>query len=133
MLETKTIWDDSGHDCKHCGGEVLRRTDYLLNGLTDISLQCRECGCQWTLEGEWLRVGNGRSCRTAHHQQSNPMNLPGPLNQLSRRFWVGAGIVLLILMARWGGIGFLRYLLPLVVLGFVAWTLVRFGKEYHWW
>ncbi len=127
MLETKTSWEDSGHDCDHCGGEVLRRTDYLPNGLTDVSLQCRNCGCQWAPDGTWLRVGNGRSCPTAHQQQTDS---PG---WLSRRLFVGLGIILLIMMARLGGIGFLRYLLPLAVLGLVIWTVLRLGREYHWW
>ena len=32
-----------------------------------------------------------------------------------------------------GGIGLLRYLIPLAILGAVAWTIHRLGREYHLW
>ncbi|MCP4423541.1 MAG: hypothetical protein GY803_03520 [Chloroflexi bacterium] len=127
MFETKTTWQDSGHDCEHCGGEVLKRTDGLPNGVIDVFLQCRDCGCQWAEDGEWLRVGNGRSCQTAHRQQTNPAGWA------SRRLFIALGVLLLLVIARLGGMGALRYLLPLAIAGLVAWTVMRLGREFEWW
>jgi hypothetical protein len=127
MFETKTTWEDSGHDCNHCGGEVLQRTEQMPDGTTAVSLQCRECGCRWSLAGEWLQVGNGRACRAAHREQK------GEPGQLSRRLLTILGVVLLLVIARYGGIGLLRYLIPLVILGAVAWTIHKVGREYHLW
>ncbi len=127
MFETKTTWEDTGHDCAHCGGEVLKRIDSLPNGTTDVLFQCRNCGCQWAMDRTWLRVGNGRSCQKAHDQETNPTGY------YSRRLMIGVGIVFLVVVARLGGIGALRYLLPLAALGLVAWWVIRLGKEFEWW
>jgi hypothetical protein len=127
MFETKTTWEDSGHDCNHCGGEVLKRTEQLPDGRTAVSLQCRECACQWALDGAWLKVGNGRACRAAHRESE------GEPGQASRRLLTILGVGLLLVIARYGGIGLLRYLVPLAVLGAVAWTIHKMGQEFHWW
>jgi hypothetical protein len=127
MFETKTIWQDSGHDCNHCGGEVLQRTEELPDGTTAVSLQCRECACQWSLDGEWLKVGHGRACRAAYRRSK------GEPGQLSRRLLIILGVVLLLAVARMGGIGALRYLLPLAILGVIAWTIHKVGREHHLW
>ncbi|MEJ2747332.1 MAG: hypothetical protein P8183_05400 [Anaerolineae bacterium] len=127
MFETKTTWEDSGHDCNHCGGEVLQRTEGMPDGGTAVSLQCRECGCRWSLAGDWLRVGNGRSCRTAYREDN------GEPGQLARRSLTILGVVVLLVIARMGGIGALRYLVPLAILGAVAWTIHKVGQEFHLW
>ncbi len=127
MFETKTTWEDSGHDCNHCGGEVLKRTEEMPDGSTAVSLQCRECACQWALDGTWLKVGNGRACRAAHRESERE---PG---QISRRLLTILVVGLLLVLARFGGIGLLRYFIPLAILGAVAWTIHKVGREYHWW
>jgi hypothetical protein len=127
MFETTTTWEDSGHDCNHCGGEVLKRTEQMPDGTTAVSLQCRECACQWSLDGAWLKVGNGRACRAAYHEYKGEPGL------LSRRLWIILGVILLFVIARLGGFGALRYLIPLLILGAIAWTIHRVGREYHLW
>ncbi len=127
MFETRTTWEDSGHDCDHCGGEVLRRTEALPNGTMDVSFQCRDCNCRWTVKGKWLQVGNGRSCQTAYRQNKSEGS------QYSRRLFMILGVALLLAAARFGGIGALRYLLPLAVIGLIVWTALRLGREYHLW
>jgi hypothetical protein len=42
-------------------------------------------------------------------------------------------VVLLLVIARYGGIGVLRYLIPLLILGAVTWTIHKLGREYHLW
>lgn len=74
-----------------------------------------------------MKVGNGRACRAAHREQKEK---PG---QLSRRLLTILGVVLLLVIARFGGIGLLRYLIPLIVLGAVAWTIHKIGRELHLW
>jgi hypothetical protein len=127
MFETKSTWEDSGHDCSHCGGEVLKRTEQMPDGKTAVSLQCRDCSCQWSLDGKWVKVGNGRACQTAHRQSK------GEPGQLSRRLLIILGVVLLLAIARFGGIGALRYLIPLAILGAIGWTIYKVGREYHLW
>lgn len=127
MFETKTTWEDSGHDCNHCGGEVLKRTEQMPDGRTAVSLQCRECACQWALDGTWLKVGNGRACRAAQRESEGNPGLA------SRRLLTIFGVGLLLVIARYGGIGLLRYLIPLTILGFVSWTIYKSGRELHLW
>ena len=127
MFETTTTWEDSGHDCNHCGGEVLQRSAGMPDGTTAVSLQCRECGCQWSLAGEWVKVGNGRACQAAYRKSQ------GEPGQLSRRLLTILGVTLLLVIARLGGIGALRYLVPLLVLTAVAWTTHKWGREFQWW
>lgn len=97
------------------------------DGTTAVSLQCRECGCRWSLAGDWLRVGNGRACRAAYREYQGEPGL------LSRRLLTILGVILLLVIARYGGIGALRYLVPLAILGAIAWTIHKVGREYHLW
>jgi hypothetical protein len=97
------------------------------DGKTAVSLQCRDCSCQWSLDGKWVKVGNGRACQTAHRQSK------GEPGQLSRRLLIILGVVLLLAIARFGGIGALRYLIPLAILGAIGWTIYKVGREYHLW
>ncbi len=127
MFETKSTWEDSGHDCSHCGGEVLQRTEQLPDGSTAVSLQCRECSCQWSPDGEWLKVGSSRACQTAYRQSK------GEPGQISRRLLIILGVVLLLAVARFGGIGALRFLIPLVIVGAIGWTVYRVGREFNLW
>jgi len=129
MIETRTTWEDSGHDCEHCGGVVWKRTDHLPDGGTEVSFQCRQCSCQWTQAGDWLRVGNGRHCRQAHRQFMHA-NVEG---LWSRRVFIALGVILLLVIVRVGGLGALRFLLPLFLMGFVVWTVVRLLRERKWW
>ena len=79
------------------------------------------------MDGKLLKVGNGRACKVAHRESE------GEPGQASRRLMTILGVGLLLVLARYGGIGLLRYLIPLAVLGAVAWTVHKVGKEFHWW
>jgi predicted RNA-binding Zn-ribbon protein involved in translation (DUF1610 family) len=79
MIETSTDWEDSGFDCDHCGGEILKRIDHETGRADQISYQCRECGCQWAIGGDVIRIGEGTYCQAAaraRHKQSEPVGLP---------------------------------------------------------
>ncbi|MFQ5419852.1 MAG: hypothetical protein ACE5FD_05560 [Anaerolineae bacterium] len=130
MIETKTIWDDSGFDCDHCGGEVSRRTDKE-TGLPDkVCYQCMQCGCQWKLAGDVQRVGHGRACAKAARERAGT----NPLTFLqSPRVMVLLGIILLLVLIRFGGFGIIRPLIPLAIIGYVVYRIHRYGQERMWW
>jgi len=127
MIETKTTWEDSGYDCEHCGGEVLRRTMTLPDGVAEVLFQCRACGCQWLPGGKRVRVGDGRYCQPEREQDTTPHN------DISRRLFIWLGVGLLLIVARMGGLAALELLLPLVGLGLLGWTVWRMGREFEWW
>jgi hypothetical protein len=143
MIETSTIWKDSGFDCDHCGGEILERTDRETGQADYICFQCRECGCQWGLGGEVLRIGSGVYCKAAQverQRQNETSPLPDiaiDLNRwaglLSRSLWVLLALVGGAILLRFGGVVAVRYILPLVVIGAGAYFLVRYGKAQGWW
>ncbi|MFQ5398583.1 MAG: hypothetical protein ACE5E7_03200 [Anaerolineae bacterium] len=130
MIETETTWEDSGYDCDHCGGEILKRTDYETGQLPRSVYQCKRCGCQWSLDGDTVRVGSGEQCRAAQREKQPEIPVPP---QLSRRTIVILGILLLIVTLRFGGFTLLRLLLPLAVAALIIFSVVRFGREQQWW
>lgn len=138
MIETNTTWEDSGFDCEHCGGEILKRTDKE-TGLPDhICYQCRECGCQWDLEGEIIRIGTGEYCRAAARQNAPEAGFDmGEVadwaNKLSKNLWILLAIIGGVLLLRFGGAIVVRYVLPLILLGIAAYVLVRYGRKQSWW
>ena len=143
MIETDTIWKDSGFDCDHCGGEILERTDRETGQADFVCYQCRECGCQWTLGGDVLRVGTGQFCKAAqrerqsHEEAAGLPDLLDDVNQwaglLSKSLWVLLALIAGVVLLRFGGAVVARYLLPLVVIGAGAYFLVRYGKTQSWW
>jgi len=143
MIETSTDWEDSGFDCEHCGGEILKRIDHE-TGLPDmISYQCAECGCQWAVGGDLLRVGKGTYCKAAQRQRdaqqetSNMPELPVDLNQwaglLSKSLWILLAVIAAVILLRFGGAIVLRLLLPFAVVAVGAYFLVRYGRAQSWW
>ena len=134
MIETGTSWEDSGFDCDHCGGEIAKRTDHETGQPDQICFQCKQCGCQWDLDGQAIRVGNGPYCQAAQRDRSGTR--PGEF-LLSPRVLIILGILALLLLARFGGFGaifaLLRYLPILAILGLAVFYLVRFGREQEWW
>ncbi|MDX1413729.1 MAG: hypothetical protein R3293_06030 [Candidatus Promineifilaceae bacterium] len=145
MIETDTVWKDSGFDCDHCGGEILKRTDRETGQADFVCYQCRECGCQWTLNGDVLRIGSGQFCKAAQTQrerqrQDEPGSLPDILvnvdqwaGLLSKSLWVLLALIAGVILLRFGGGVVARYLLPIVVIGVAAFLLVRYGKTQSWW
>lgn len=132
MIETETIWNDSGYDCDHCGGQILERTDIETGQPARVCYQCQACGCQWEISGEILRIGSMNSCRraqrvraTAHPQTSvNPVKL---------RLIVVVSLMFLGMMVFYGGLTAIRFLVPIGIAVFVIWAIYQMGKERMWW
>ncbi len=138
MIETETTWEDSGFDCEHCGGEILRRTDHE-TGLPDRTcLQCGACGCQWSLNGELERVGSGTYCKAAARETGEVDSfdlgdLTDLANKLSKNLWILLAVIAGVLLLRFGGAIVLRYVLPVIILGVGAYLLLRYGRTQSWW
>lgn len=143
MIETSTDWEDSGFDCDHCGGEILKRIDHETGRPDQISYQCAECGCQWAIGGDILRVGNGTYCMAAQRQRNKQQEptklpeLPADLNEwaglLSKSLWILIAVIAGVILLRFGGAMVVRLLLPVAVIGVGAYFLVRYGRTQSWW
>ncbi len=130
MIETKTTWKDTGYDCDHCGGQILRRTDIETGQPKRVCYKCKVCGCQWRTNGDVLRIGTGPDCRAA---QEDRMAEAADEYQLSRRFVMILAVVAFLLIARFGGIAALRLLIPLGLAVVILIALARFAREKGWW
>lgn len=138
MIETETTWKDSGFDCDHCGGEILQRTDHETGQPDHTCFQCRVCGCQWALEGEVLRVGDGPYCKAAARARGREAtvdvgDLTDWVNKLSKNLWILLAIIAGGVLLRFGGGIVLRYLLPVILLGVGGYVLLRYGRKQSWW
>jgi hypothetical protein len=143
MIETSTDWEDSGFDCDHCGGEILKRIDHETGRPDFVSYQCASCGCQWSEGGDVLRIGNGTYCRAAQRrrmrQQEAPdaPKIPVNLNQLSgllsKSLWILLAVVAAVILLRFGGSVVLRLILPFAVIAIGGYFLVRYGRTQSWW
>ena len=136
MIETETTWEDSGFDCDHCGGVILKRIDRE-TGLPDrISYQCRECSCQWDLDGQVVRVGTGPYCKAAAPAADDGFDM-GDLSDwvglLSRNLWILLAIVAGVVLLRFGGAVVARFVLPLILLAVGVYVLIRYGRKQQWW
>lgn len=143
MIETSTDWQDSGFDCDHCGGEILKRIDHETGRPDFVSYQCASCGCQWLEGGDVLRIGTGTYCGAAQRrrmrQQEVPdaSKIPVDLNQLSRllskSLWILLAVVAAVILLRFGGSVVLRLILPFAVITIGGYFLVRYGRTQSWW
>ena len=130
MIETKTTWKDTGYDCDHCGGPILRRTDVETGQPKRVCYQCKMCGCQWRTNGDVLRIGTGPDCRAS---QEARMTDTVEKTQLSRRFVIILGVVAFLLIARFGGFAALSVLIPLGLAVVILISLARYAREQGWW
>lgn len=131
MIETDTTWDDTGFDCDHCGGRILKRIDRETGQPDFTCYQCEACGCQWTLDNLPLRVGTKRACRRAQREREGEAQ---PLEDTySRWILIGLGVIAALFLVRFGGGVAVRVLVPLVLLGVAAYFLIRFGRQQEWW
>lgn len=132
-IETSTVWDDTGYDCDHCGGRILKRTDRE-TGVADRScFQCEQCGCQWTLENKPLRVGRTPACRAAQRQRAAEAD---PIAPYSRWLLLALGLVVTFGLLRFGGGVIVRLVVPAAVAAatiVAAYLLVRHGRQQGWW
>ena len=133
MVDTDTRWSDSGYDCDHCGGEISQRKDYEDGQLVQLCYQCKSCGCQWTKEGDVLRVGNGRYCAEAQNARIEPAysKLLSSLPVQITLAVVGVLTGVLILL-RFGGIFLVRFA-PFIFIGLIIFLIIRLGKQQEWW
>lgn len=130
MIETRTTWKDSGYDCDHCGGKILLRTDFETGQPRQECYQCEVCGCQWRLNGDVLRIGSGSECNTAQGARAEESEDD---YRLTRRFVIGLGVVAFLLVARYGGLAALRFLIPVALAIVILIALTRFAREKGWW
>ncbi|MCB8943270.1 MAG: hypothetical protein H6658_05905 [Ardenticatenaceae bacterium] len=131
MTRQDVTWEDSGFDCDHCGGEILKRSHRTIPEKEQY-FQCSQCGCRWSIEGEVLRVGDGPFCQnTGYQRQSLPAD--------KRLWWLAAGVGLLL--AFWFGgtaiFSFLftlvRFLIPLGILVLIIMAIYWLGRQQDFW
>lgn len=130
MIETHTSWEDTGFDCDHCGGRILKRTDHESGQRDRTCYQCEKCSCQWTLAHEPLRVGTLSSCRKAQRERVAVSETTDPY---ARWVLIGLGILVTLFLLRFGGGFAVRYLFPLIVAAAGIYILIRFGRVRDWW
>lgn len=130
MIETRTTWEDTGYDCDHCGGRILKRTDHESGQPDRPCFQCEQCSCQWTLDHHPLRVGSFRACRKAQKARSDEGETTDPY---SRWVLIGLGIFVGLFLLRFGGATAIRLILPVAVAALVLYGLARFGRSQDWW
>lgn len=130
MIETRTTWEDTGYDCDHCGGRILKRTDYESGQPARSCFQCEQCSCQWTLSHKPLRVGTLRACRKAQRERVAESEATDPY---SRWLLLGLAILLGFLILRFGGGTALRLTFPLLITGAALYAIFRFGRMQDWW
>lgn len=141
MSVKKNDWIDSGFDCDHCGGEMLRLNARRPLHPNDPYYRCHTCGCEWTRRREITRLGDGPHCHLAQGQRlsSTPTATPADwlarLKQTPRWLRVVAVVLLLLLALRFAAFSFmlLRLLVPLVLVGLALYLIHRFGQEQRWW
>jgi len=129
-IATSTTWEDTGYDCDHCGGRILKRTDRE-TGLADRScFQCERCSCQWTLEHRPLRIGRTPACRLAQRQRAAEAD---PLEPYSRWLLIALSAVLLFGLVRFGGGAVLRVAAPAAAAAVAAFLVMHLGRQRGWW
>lgn len=129
-IRIETSWEDSGYDCDHCGGKILIRTDRETGQPKRRCYQCKQCGCQWKMNGDPLRIGSGSNCREA---QERRLSDASQREVLAQRFVIILGIVALLLVARYGGMAALRFIIPLGLAVAILIWISRYARERGWW
>ncbi len=127
MIDTKTNWEDSGYDCQYCGVKILKRTDIETGQPTKTCYQ-GERGCQWSLDGELIRIGHHPECRKAQKQTA-----VSPTWTVPNWVWIVVAVLFLGFALRFGGFVALRYLVPLILVVMAATFGYQYGREKEWW
>lgn len=128
MIDTKTTWEDSGYDCQFCGVQILKRTDIETGQPAKTCFQ-GERGCQWSLDGELIRVGHHPACRKAQKRQ----NTSDPSWDIPRWVWIVVGVFFLFTTWRFGGFVALRYMVPVVLVVLAVTFGFKYGRQQEWW
>lgn len=136
MIEAETSWNETAYDCEHCGGIILKRIDRETGQPTQICHQCGQCGCQWSLSGELLRVGHGQHCQTAMQQYQTQEilervpELPGKIPK-EALIYGAIAILLFFFLARLGALAaVMRILLPVLAVAVVIWVIWHTLKQW---
>ena len=132
MTKRDIKWEDSGFDCDHCGGEILKHSHQTIPEKEQY-FQCSQCGCRWSVGGDILRVGDDPRCPHIGYQRP-------PLLQDKRFWWTVAGIGLLLILLRFGGsavFGFIfalvRFLIPVGILVLIGMAIYWIGRQQGFW
>jgi hypothetical protein len=126
-IETDTIWSDSGYDCDHCGGRLLKRTDTETGQPDRHCFQCEQCSCQWTLDRRPQRIGTMPECRKAQIERVEDEQVS---NDAWMRFLVlGLFVVAGFFLIRLGGPTLLRLVIPAVVVGGLVFLIYRVTRR----
>lgn len=128
MIDTKTNWEDSGYDCQFCGVKILKRTDIETGQPKKVCYQ-GERGCQWSLNGDLIRVGHHPECRKAQNRRTTA----DPSWEIPNWVWVLVGLFFLFSALRFGGFIALRYLVPLILVVLAGTFAFRYGRQKEWW
>jgi predicted RNA-binding Zn-ribbon protein involved in translation (DUF1610 family) len=128
MTKRDVTWEDSGFDCDHCGGEILKRSHQTIPEREQY-FQCSQCGCRWSVGGDVIRVGSGPFCQKHGYQR--------PSLPTDKRIWWAVGIVgLLLILYRFGfAILFtlVRFLIPLGILVLIIMAIYWLGRQQGFW
>ena len=124
MIETSTSWEDSGFDCKYCGGEVFKRTDRETGRPARSCFQCKQCGCQWTLDGDLLREGNGPAWEAAKKAGQTAVSSDQSFWQ-KNMLWLIVGFIGLLVLLRFFPV-LLRLAVPVLIVAGLGWLIYRF-------
>lgn len=135
--EQKINQEDSGYDCDHCGGEILLSREISRGRPASGYYQCRSCGCEWTLKGDVLHIGTEPGCKTAQRDRMGGGGLQLPeISEISiwrRAALIIGGVILFLVLLRFGGLMLFRFLLPLFVIGLLVYLVFKMGREQEWW
>jgi hypothetical protein len=135
--ERKTGLEDSGYDCDHCGGEILVSRKVTQGRPVHGYYVCQKCGCEWTLKGDVLHIGVGPNCQASQRERmgGSGLKLPemGEISVWRRVALIVGGIILFLVLLRFGGFMLFRFLLPILVIGFLIYLVFRLGREQQWW
>lgn len=144
MTKKETLWEDSGFDCHHCGGEIYKRIERESGASKKTTYQCRQCHCLWSTEGVLLEVGNMADCRSGRQtavSRTRPtptapvIEKPSmPTHWLSNR--IIAGLLLLIaglLLIRFAGAVVFRFFVPALLFGLILYLVIQLGRQLRWW
>lgn len=136
MIETNTAFSETAYDCTHCGGIIMKRIDQETGQADRVCHQCDQCGCQWSLSGEILRIGHSPNCRVAMEQAKGDELLSKWPTLLSKAWprtvwvYVGIAVIAFLFLARFGLLGLaVRLLLPLAAVALIGWFIWQTVKS----
>jgi hypothetical protein len=134
MIETNTAFSETAYDCPHCGGIIMKRIDQETGQPDRVCHQCDQCGCQWSLSGETLRVGHGPDCWAAvtpvEPADQGETLLQWPTLPGNRWLYVGAAVLLFLFLARFGMLVMVvRMVVPVLLLALLVWLVWQAVKS----